>query len=180
MSTPDRNYRSYADVSGVFLNGEDIAPPDPANWADTLKFSNARDVNVQGCTVLGSTEDCVDIMRGSHDIVISGCTMFPAGKYAFTIKGGSHDIMIVDTVIFGEGSETDIELGNWTAVNFDKSYRIVLDNVTRSDGKPVRVRVGHAQKPTIIGGNVKIDHFGSLLLKAYWWIKYALFRVSGK
>jgi hypothetical protein len=176
----DRNYRSYADVTGVFLNGEDIAPPDPANWVDTLKLSNARDVNVQGCTILGAAEDCIDAMRGSHDIVISGCKLYPTGKYAVTIKGGSHDIMIVDTVIFGEGKEIDLDLGGWTSVNFDRSSRIVLDNVTRSDGKPVRVRVGHADKPTIIGGNVKIDHSGSLLLKAYWWVKYVLFKAGVK
>jgi hypothetical protein len=43
-------------------------------------------------------------------------------------------------------------------------------NCKRSDGLPVRVRVGWADRPVVIGGNVKILFWQSLMLKVYVFI----------
>jgi hypothetical protein len=41
----------------------------------------------------------------------------------------------------------------------------------RTDGKPVRVVVGNAEKPSVVGGNVKILFWRSLGLKLFVWGK---------
>jgi hypothetical protein len=175
----DRNFQSHADVK-VHVIGERIEPPDPENWDDTLKLSHVVDSVVEMCSILGSKEDCIDIMRGSVRLHVYSCELYPTGKFAVTVKGGCMGIVLENIVIYGAGKETDIDIGNWTAVNFDKTTDVFITNVRRADGKPVRVRVGHATKPIIEGGNVKIDHLGSLLLKAYWWGRFALHKLGFK
>ncbi len=174
----DRNFRSHADQLGVHIIGERIEPPDPQNWDDTLKLSNVTGAVVEMSTILGGREDCIDIMRGSASVLIYSCELYPTGEYAITIKGGCVGVVMENIVLYGGGKETDIDLGNWTAVNFDKTENIFIRNVRRADGKPVRVRVGHATKPIIEGGNVKIDHLGSVLLKAYWWARFGLHKIG--
>jgi hypothetical protein len=94
-----------------------------------------------------------------------------------TIKDSRY-VLLMDVIIHAHGKETDIDLGNWTDTGTSVTRGVVLMNVTSEDGRPVKVRVGHAEWPTIIDGNCKIDRLGSYLLKAYWWAKYLWVKIT--
>jgi hypothetical protein len=166
MATPDKNFRSYADESGVRIYGETIAPPDQT-YADTLKFSNADDVEVEKCHVVGGYEDCVDINRDCEQVVLRNLTLEAHGEYAVTIKGGSHDIKLIDVVITAPGRVYDIDIGNWSDQNQNKTTSVKLVNVTRADGEKVRVRVLWADRPVIVGGNVSLTVVPRLAVLVY-------------
>jgi hypothetical protein len=178
MSRPDRNYKSYADVFGVTIQDARFDPAeaglDPQAFDDTLKFSNASEVHAENIFVRGGRENAVDMNRGCHDIAIQTSTLVGGNQCAIVIKGGSHDIALGDVMIREAVGRYDIELGGWSDQSFEKTRRILLHDVRRDDGKPVRVAVGHAEKPDIEGGNVKILFFESLALKAFWWGKFVL------
>ena len=77
------------------------------------------------------------------------------------------------TIIRGGGSieKVDIDIGNYSDNAKGKTTDVRIVNCRRSDGKPIRVRVGWADRPVVIGGNVKILFWQSLLLKIYVYIK---------
>ena len=171
---PDTNFLSYADQSGVVLEHQVIDPADPENYDDILKISNCHDVVVRNCWINtggGNREDGIDIMRTSSNVRIENTIVAAGSKYAFTIKGGSYDIALKDITITRGGSGwegVDIDLGNYSSTCPDiKTGRVTLDNVRRWDGKPVRIRVGWAADPVIIGGNCKVLGWQSLALKLY-------------
>lgn len=175
MSTPpDKNYRELH--TGETINGELISPPASFYpWSDTLKASNVSLANVIDCTIAGGMEDAMDINRVSTFIKLQNCKLQSGGLYCMTIKGGSYEIELTDVVILLHGSEVDIDLGNFTEANQDKTTRITLRNVTSTDGKPVIVRVINADRPTVIGGNVKVI----VPWWAYWpfWNIYSFLRL---
>ncbi len=172
---PDVNYCAYADQDGVEINGGVIESLTPTEYDDILKLSNCTRVRVSQCAINpngGNREDGVDIMRGSHDVVLNECDVGAGAKYAFTIKGGSRDVLLRRVVITRPGRWVDIDIGNYSSTVPDaKTGRVVLESVTRSDGKPVRVRVGFADDPVVIGGNVTVLRCQSLALKAYVWFR---------
>ena len=177
MSTPDINYRSYADQDNVTVTGETIQAPDPQNYDDILKISHCQFMTVSGCIINangGNREDGVDIMRDSYAVHLTDCDVGAGKLYAFTIKGGSDMVSLKNIVITRPGpwpQRVDIDIGNFSStVPNSKTGRVFLENVTRLDGKPVRVRVGWADRPIIVGGNVKVLFWQSLILKAYVWV----------
>jgi hypothetical protein len=173
----DVNFRSVSDTTDVNIIDEVIDAPSPSQFDDILKISCALRVNVTNTTINsrgGNREDGVDIMRISEDIYFKNCEVGAGQKYAFTIKGGSSRITLQDVTITRPGGgieRVDIDLGNFSDRDYGPTTKITLTNVTRSDGKPVRVRVGNAEAPLIIGGNVKVLILQSLALKLYVWIK---------
>jgi hypothetical protein len=173
----DKNYLSISDQHIYNLEGVDISPVDAREYDDILKISGSTNVRIRSCFINrygGNREDGVDIMRLCRDVIIEDCSIRAGGKYAVTIKGGSSKIWLTDVIIVGSrGSEgVDIDIGNYNhVVPNAKTGKVVLENVTREDGQPVRVRVGFAEKPLVIGGNVKILFWQSLALKAYVWFK---------
>ncbi len=202
MPTPDKNFLSFVDIHHapgnprVYLNLR-VCPEDykvellqsgarisSAGVAaeevdDVLKISGCTGVefdHLQVVPVGVQREDAVDIMRFSRGISIKNA-LLRAGKYAVTIKGGSRDILLQNVRIErpSQGWEkVDIDLGNYSHNAQGRTTGVVLWNVTRSDGKPVRVRVGWADEPIVIGGNVEILRVQSRLLKAYVWVKLKL------
>lgn len=173
----DVNYRSIADTTDVNIIDEVIDAPSPSQFDDILKISCASRVNVTNTAINlrgGNREDGVDIMRISEDINFRNCDVGAGAKYAFTIKGGSSRISLQDVTITRPGGgieRVDIDLGNFSDRDYGPTTKVALINVTRLDGKPVRVRVGNADAPQIIGGNVKVLIIQSLALKLYVWIK---------
>lgn len=179
MPKPDLNHLSYADVQNdemVVLHHLNVSPPDAEKYDDLLKVSHCRNMTFRHLVVAPNgmqREDAVDIMRFSRDIVLDGAIL-RGGKYVMTIKGGSRDIQLHDVLIerpASGGEGVDIDIGNFSHNALGRTGRVVLRDVLRSDGKPVRVRVGWADEPVIVGGNVKILRFQSLLLKAYVFVK---------
>ena len=103
--------------------------------------------------------------------VVKDTVLYSGDAQAVTIKGGSQNIRLTNVAISGSGSEGDIVLGGWSDQSMSMTTGVVLENVSKSDGSAVRVVLGKADKPTIIGGNCKIDRWQSFLLKAYCFIK---------
>jgi hypothetical protein len=148
----------------------------PIPFDDLLKYSNSGYCYATRCTIGGehpSREDAIDINNGCSGIFIDGCFIYAGLKYAITIKGASNCIVVSNTVIVRPGKHVDIDIGNWSDQYFGRTCGVKLLNVVRADGEPVRVRVGRAEKPEIVGGNCRVMPLQSLGLKAYWHLKHA-------
>ena len=163
MTAPDKNYISIADVTGKTIKNGVISPAsegiDPATIDDVLKFSHAIDCGVEGCAITGdgvNRENIIDMNRLCENIFVKNCTLYSGKQNAITIKGGCYNIQITDVRIVPGGGNCDIDLGNYSDQCQCPVTEVTLTNVTRTDGKPVRVRVINADKPVVIGGNVKV------------------------
>jgi hypothetical protein len=141
----DKNVISFANDSYFCRALGDLAPPGPG-YSDTLKLSNCSDCTVEASAILGGDEDCIDINRG-YNIHVRAGRLTSGGKYIATVKGGA-DMVYLSGCIDRHGSETDIDLGNWSDQASDRTKRVHL-NLTTHDGSPVRVRVLHGWKPLI-------------------------------
>lgn len=172
----DVNYKSYADCTGLQLQDLVVDPSteglDASLYDDLFKLSHVTGAQVTGLTVRGQgkqLENAIDMNRVCTDIVIENARLEAGLENAITIKGGCKNVTLRNITIERAGGHCDIELGNWSDQSPDPVTGVHLINVARADGQPVRVRVGHADRPTIEGGNVKILFWASLALKAYWW-----------
>ena len=184
MSTPrDTNFLSFADRAREHHDFLIVCPElegqRSENFHDLLKISHCceftfRHLNV--CPEGLQKEDGVDIMRFSRFVAIINARV-AGGLYAFTIKGGCSEILLRNVVITRPGKYVDIDLGNYSHNADGKTGKVTLDNVTRADGKPVRVRVGWADQPVVIGGNVEILVVQSYLLKIYVHAKRLLAKI---
>jgi hypothetical protein len=178
----DKNYRSYADETNVVIQNDTIDAPNPEQFDDILKLSHVVGCTVDNCHINpsgGNREDGIDIMRFCRSIYIRNCQVGAGAKYAFTIKGGSSQIDLSNVTITrgGGGSEkVDIDIGNYSDNAKGRTTDVMIVNCRRSDGQPIRVRVGWADNPVIIGGNVKILFWKSLLLKIYVFIKNLFYK----
>jgi len=170
----DNNFRSYADVDHLSIVDEIIKSDNPLCFSDTLKLSNVASAEIFGCYIVGGKEDCIDIMRKSSLVNIVHCTLASSGKFCITIKGGSGRIKISNLVIENHGTETDIDIGNYYN-SFEPGWLpvedVVINNVTSSDGKPVKVRLLNCNKVTIIGGNCKVTKVPSIFWKIYFTLR---------
>lgn len=167
----DRNFRSYADVDGLYLGAGVVIDPEAEreSYDDILKLSHARRVRGFDLSVYGGSENPLDMNRNCEDVELCGLYLSGGGHCAVVIKGGSRDIRLRNVEIADVRSRwCDIELGGWSDQSLERTTGVVLDNVRRTDGKPVRVIVGHADDPTVLGGNVRVYRVRSALLKAFW------------
>lgn len=170
---PDRNFKSFCDESNRTVADELFAPDNPSEWDDVVKVSHCEGFTFRNCIINpegGNREDGVDVMRKSRHVEFYNCRVGAGNRYAFTIKGGSEMISLVNVTITGRrGKEgVDIDIGNFshTLPNV-KTGLVYLDNVSRANGEAVRVRVGWAPNPSVVGGNVKILFWASIGLKLY-------------
>lgn len=174
----DTNYHSISDQTNVTLKDITVDPRstgvDPATIDDVLKLSHAQNILIERLIVDAGglqKENAIDMNRMCSQVSIIDAKLVSGLQNAITIKGGCYDILIENVIIIPGKGSCDIELGNWSDQSQDYVTNVTLKNVTRNDGQPVRLRVGHAKEPTIIGGNVKRDFLGSLMVKAYWQLK---------
>ena len=172
----DKNFESYANIDSVTVSGRNIMPPDDS-YNDTLKFSNAKNITVSDCTIHGGSEDCIDMNNLTSIAIVKNCHLYSGGQYCSTIKGGTTNIRWTDVVIAKHGSTYDVDLGNWSDQSNDRTTGIVLENVTSLDGNPVTCRVLWADKPQVIGGNVKVTVIPKIFviiyrfLRSHNWVK---------
>lgn len=169
----DKNYYSIADQDSVNVIDQSFPSSgvNPLDYSDILKLSKATNVVIRGCYIVGGKEDCIDMNRYCENILVENTTVHSSGLYCFTIKGGTKNVTLRNVVINKHGKEMDIDLGNWSDQSKDLTTNITLENVTSSDGKPVRVRVLWAKKPTVIGGNVKVTVIPKCLYSIYRWLR---------
>jgi hypothetical protein len=181
---PDNNYFIVSDLFLKEYSDLVVSAPNPADYDDIFKISGSSNITVRDCTINpdgGNREDGVDIMRYSKFVEFNWCKVGAGKKYAFTVKGGSNSVTIRDTTSTrggGNWERVDIDIGNWSTTTPAKTGVVTIDHVTRTDGKPVRVRVGWADKPVVIGGNVHILFWQSLGLKIYCLVRRALLKIS--
>jgi hypothetical protein len=176
---PDTNYVSHADVQDLILRDVVVDPrlegKDPAAFDDLFKLSKVERAEITNLTVDGGglqRENAIDCNRECKGIKILGAKLAAGKQNALTIKGGCSDILVFNVEITRPGGNCDIELGNHSDQSRKKTTGVVIDNVWRKDGKPVRLRVGHADWPRIVNSNVKIDYVMSYLLKTYLFFRY--------
>lgn len=172
----DHNYFSYCDVSDVEIpEGSTFQPPVSGEYDDVLKFSNAHRIKGRYLTVYGGRENCIDFNRTCADIELTGVRLINGDQAAIVIKGGTKRITLSDVLITpSRKAWCDVLIGDWSDQSNDLTTDITLNNVCRTDGKPVRVVVGRGIDPTIIGGNCRIQKRMSFGAKIYWWSKYCL------
>ena len=169
----DKNYYSIADQSDVII-GDTIFPNgdvNPLEYSDIVKLSYATNITIKGCTIHGGKEDCIDMNRYCDNILVEDTYLESNGSYCMTIKGGTKNVVIKNVTITNHGRETDIDLGNWSDQSSELTTKITLENVCSEDGSPVRVRVLWADKPTVIGGNVKVTVVPKCLVAIYRFLR---------
>jgi len=141
--------------------------PPSGQHSDTIKVSNCSYLRIIVRGVLpGGREDCLDINNGSHHIEVYADDWVSGGLFVATIKGGSHDITVHGRVIRG-GSETDVDLGNWSDQSDERTYNVALD---LSGSAKVRVRVLHAWLPLYLNGEEnyrRCDWFKGVFWQVY-------------
>ena len=174
----DTNYLSIADVIGYELKNTTVDPRtegiDPSTIDDVLKLSHAQNILVEAVTVNAGgiqRENAIDMNRICVDVIVRYCILYSGKQNALTIKGGCRDITIENVQIVPGTGQCDVELGGWSDQSRDYVLNVKLINVTRTDGKPVRLRIGHAKNVTIEGGNVKENKFESSMLKLFVFLK---------
>lgn len=132
----------------------------PEGYQDALKISGALYVNVFAGTVLGGTEDCLDINHSSH-VSVYAREFLPKGRYVATIKGGSSYIDVAFDLC-GVAQYTEFDLGNWSDQSKDKTVQVTLHN-RAFDLAGARVRQLHASKPALKG---------AFKLERPWWAPF--------
>jgi hypothetical protein len=178
MRDTDRNWHSVADAQGVQLHDLRLDPTEEGHavdeFDDTLKFSNAQHCVALRLWIRGGSENAVDMNRNCADIRLQDSTLISGAQCAIVVKGGARDIELSHVCIVPRNQDTpcDIELGGWSDQSDARTARVTLHEVSRIDGRPVRVAVGHADRPTIIGGRVRVLFWRSLGLKAFVYTRF--------
>lgn len=179
MSKPDTNYRSYADVSNILLCDDRIVPPTKL-YDDTLKLSHVDRFLGVRLYVVGGRENAVDMNRQCQSVVFDDCTFESGDHCAVVIKGGSSDISLKQCLIYSHHSSYDIELGGWSDQCMDRTRRVSLEYVRRSDGEPVRIVVGWADAPHCLGEKCRILFWRSLGLKLFCLGRFLAKKIFGQ
>ena len=186
MTAPDHNYRSYADQFGFLVEDLTVDPRhdglDAGDFADLLKLSNVQHATFRRLVVHGEgaqQENAIDMNRGCVGVLIDTALLQAGNQNAITIKGGCEEIELRDVTIM-PGGHCDIELGNWSDQSSARTTGVRLIRVRRWDGKPVRLRVGHADEPIVEDCEIERQFWASLALKAYVKIKFLFVRWRAK
>lgn len=174
----DRNWKSYVredkpDLSG-FTN-----PPDPQNYADTLKFSYCTNVDVVNLAIEGGTENCVDAVRGSN-YHVTGCHLTCHGAAAVVFKGAIKSWQVISTLITPHGP-TDIEVGQfdnyWYPGRAGTTLGLVQGTRT-TNGAAVRVQCWDADKPDV-DENVVVTKIPWIVWFPYFCFQFLWLRLNG-
>lgn len=145
----DNNLISYYDKDSHQTVHHEIIGDSSLNYDDALKItSRCAGLNVHAKAIRGGREDCVDINNHASAIKVLADRWLATGKYVATIKGGASDVFLWGRIERG-GSEVDVDLGNWSDQSQAKTENVRL-HLSRADGKPVTVRVLHAEKPLLL------------------------------
>lgn len=168
----DKNLESHAGEDGTVISDRVIAPADWTQTSDVLKFSNCTNITVDGCTIEGGKEDCIDAVRGS-DYIFNNLTLAPR-KNGITIKGSVDNYLIEDVTFISSGTDCDMEFGQYDNYWYigrkpTRNGRIAL---TKSvSGKQLVLKLWDAEVPVITDSNIKVVKIPKII----WW-PYFVFR----
>jgi len=165
----DNNYLSISDADGVHLENVTLPTGDEDSliYDDVLKFSHATNCSFVGGTVYGGRENCIDMNRECENVLIEDTLLIGGATASVVIKGGSRNCTLSEVLITPGGGRWDIELGGHSDQSRKRTVNTRLFHVRRTDGRPVRVVVGRADKPEIRGGYVEVLFWESLALKLF-------------
>ena len=173
----DINYddHTFPGTDGLVLQTHDVqlSPEESAKYNDLLKFSKTTNCKVGKISVTGGQqiENAIDMNNECANISLGDVYLEEGRENALTIKGGCDNIYIGNLVIKPGIGHCDIELGNWSDQSKKKTTNVVIGRVARTDGKPVRVRYGWADKPVIHDGNVEWQTLQGLLIRLWVWFR---------
>ncbi len=187
-SRPDSNYLSYSgDTVQLYMGTNsvipvyppyktELMPVFPQDWDAILKVSaNTSPISLSNMRIAQGRENAIDINNEAHDIYIVGQIGFGGGEgdQIITVKGGSSCITIAGTLC-SRGRKADVIVGAWSDQSIAKSHSLDFSGLARSDGEPITVIFGRADRSTILlPSNAKILFWASLGEVIYWWAKRA-------
>jgi hypothetical protein len=164
----DYNLESYANQSNFTVSGPRIIDGSAGVWgslpdgtqtlqrvSDSLKFSNCKDWVAENLTIIGGKEDAIDINRGANG-TIRNCVLDSRGLFLITVKGGFQNLLIKDCQVVSSGSETGIDIGNYSQQGkWAKTGLVTIDGL-RANGT-IEVRVLWGKMPIVLNSpNVKV------------------------
>ena len=172
----DKNYESHAGEISTVIAGRPFPEIglNALDYSDILKFSNCTDIVVDGCTIQGGKEDCIDAVRGSN-YTIRNTTLLPRHN-GITLKGSIDGALIENIEFDGHGADCDIDIGqfdNYWWIGRQPTRNVVIRNVYCANGSPVKVRLWDAANPVIEKSNVQIIRIPKII----WW-PYFVFRAA--
>jgi hypothetical protein len=168
----DKNLESYAGEDGTVISNRVIAPVDWTQTSDVLKFSNCTNVVVDGCTIEGGKEDCIDAVRGSNYTFNN--TVLAPRKNGITIKGSVNGYSINEVSFVTSGSDCDIEFGqydNYWYIGRPPTRNGKINLTNSVSGEPLVLKVWDAEVPVITDSNIKVVKIPKII----WW-PYFVFR----
>lgn len=125
---------------------------DGRGFADALKFSSGlSDFHGRFGTVFSGSEDAVDVNNRCSGLTIAADRYVLGGRMGITIKGGSSDVT-VEGWLEGNGSECDVDIGNWSDQSHEPVTGVKL-GLRKWDGSKVRVRVINGDVPEFLPGS---------------------------
>ena len=149
---------------------------DGTGFSETIKGSNLTNSGASEFNIVAGNEDGIDCVRGSgyefsNGVIKSG----PRTRTFITAKGGIDGLVLKDIILHGKTRWwRDIGLGDHTIYNKGKLMgmkNVVIDNVTRADGKRVNVFVLDCKKPNCINGRYRVIRLPRFLVKIFMMIK---------
>jgi hypothetical protein len=163
----DINFRSYSDLTGFAVNNCDINPDATQKWSDALKVSHCRNFQFDGGSVIGGSENAIDCNRNCDNGLFNRMRLLMGEQASIVVKGGCTDIVFADIEITpAQNAWCDVLWDDWSDQSQLPSTGL-LKNVTRTDGKPVRLVVGRGVWPVIQSGNVRRCYILSFGLRCY-------------
>lgn len=169
----DNNYESHAYEEGLYISDRQIAPENPQDYSDILKFSFCKDTTVNNCIIYGGKEDNIDAVRGSN-YTFENLSLNSLGTNGITLKGSLDGFTIKNVAFTSHGKECDIELGqfdNYWYIGRPPTRNGKLADLTATDDKPIKLRVWDATVPEITNSNVKV-----IKIPKFIWFPYFVFR----
>jgi hypothetical protein len=148
---------------------------------EALKFSFSQNVIVENCTLVGGSEDALDIVRGNN-YYFRNVKFIANGRQAATIKSAVSNVYFLNCKFLGNPSTGEyIQLGNWSDYDYipdKKTTNIFIDSKTvfEQAGKKVNIRKIKAVRKlfadyVVMNAPYKIYRYHPLLIKIYFEIK---------
>lgn len=140
-------------------------------WPDTLKVSNAHNVEVSNKTIRNWKEDCLDVVRVTTGSFLK-LTLFPYGKNAITVKGASSWV-VLGFKLLANGRECDVEIGGFDNYWYPGRQPTRMTGVyVDPSGLPAVVKLWDAEDTNVFGPHRIVR------VPRYVWLPYFLYRYT--
>ena len=168
----DVNYKSFVEQNGLIIDYWEN-PTYPSQFSDVMKFSNCKNVIVNGVTIDGGTEDCIDAVRGENYLFQNlSLNLYRNG---ITIKGSIDGWHLKNILFNRKGADYTVEIGqydNYWHVKRPPTRNGIIENIRLENGSTLTIRVWDAEKPTLLNcPNVRVIKIPKLI-----WFPYFVFR----